>query len=85
MVRPYAAYLLEAFLAEHGLSQAAAAVALGVSGAAITSWIHGDKAPEALSRHAIEKWTGGKVPALAWLSLEERARLEAVVPYRRAA
>lgn len=72
---------LQAFIKRHGLTQLAAANALGVSDPTVHDWVTGAKRPKAHHRQAIEAWTGGAVPVAAWLTKEERASQAAVRPF----
>jgi transcriptional regulator with XRE-family HTH domain len=73
--------LFRAFRVRHGLSQRAAASALGVSGPTVCEWEKQRKRPDAHHRAAIEIWTNGAVPARAWLTAAEARVLRVVRPY----
>lgn len=58
--------------------------ALDVSHVTLLAWLSGERRPEESSRLAIERWTSGEVPRVAWESAAERRdRLaaEAVQPF----
>lgn len=71
---------LAKFLKKHGVTQATAAAALGVSDPAVCEWTTGKKRPHESRRANIETWTGGAVPASSWLTKSERKTRE-VVPF----
>lgn len=75
---------LRQFIESNALTQQATAKALGVTDPAVHDWISGTKRPRPHHRAAIEKWTGGLVPASSWLLREEREATRNVVPFRRA-
>ncbi len=75
------ALLLGEYLRRHELTQDAAAKHLGVKDPAVCDWVNGWKRPESHLRAAIATWTGGDVPADAWLRDDEMASLAAVVPF----
>ena len=54
---------LAEFLTERGLSQAAFGAEIGVSGASISRWIGGQRAPSASQVRKIKKLTNGRVTA----------------------
>ncbi|MFA4972805.1 MAG: hypothetical protein WC683_09345 [bacterium] len=72
--------LLTAYLQEHRLRKVAVARAIGTSHVAVLYYLTGAKRPDASRRAAIERWTGGAVPAESWLTEEEQAALAAVQP-----
>jgi transcriptional regulator with XRE-family HTH domain len=76
---------LVAFVEARGLSYAEAARQLSVTRAVFGEWISGSQRPRAEHRAAIEKWTGGEVPAGSWLTLDEQAQIDAVLPFMAAA
>jgi len=73
-------HLFDEYMKRRGVKRADAAKALNTSVSAIHYWINGGQRPRADMREAIEKWSGGEVPADAWMSPEERARIDAVEP-----
>lgn len=75
------ASLLEAFLRVNSITQMAASKALGVSDPTIHDWVSGAKRPRAHHRKAIDVWTGGSVPELAWATDDERVALAKVGPF----
>lgn len=75
--------LLARFLAEHTITQKAAAEALHVHRPVISLWLNGHVTPQLARRRDIETWTGGKVPASSWESDEETTRT--VEPFEDAA
>jgi transcriptional regulator with XRE-family HTH domain len=72
--------LLRDFLTANNITQMAAAEALGVTPPTITYWLAGE-APRAVHRKSIAVWTRGAVPADAWESAKERARVAVVRPF----
>jgi transcriptional regulator with XRE-family HTH domain len=72
---------LQAFLQAHGITQLAAATALGVSDPTVHDWVTGAKRPKAHHRQAIAVWTNGEVPTDSWLKADERAAAAAVRPF----
>lgn len=78
MVEVPAQALLREFLeARKGaLTQAQAAKQLDTSGAALIYYLDGVSRPKSALRERIERWSGGAVPASAWLTDAERAELE---------
>ena len=70
--------LLAAWLAERAVSQADVARAMGVSNVAVHNWIKGMSPPSDVNRRRLERWTGGAVPTVSWLSPDERAEIEAM-------
>jgi GIY-YIG catalytic domain len=73
---------LIAFLDENDLRQKDLAEGVGVSDGAVHFWFQG-QSPNWRQRLRIERFTDGVVPASLWETDEERAELEAVVPYSR--
>lgn len=69
------------FLKRNGLTQLAAAEALGVSDPTIHDWVTGSKRPRAHHREVIAVWTRGEVTAQSWLEDKERAAMAAVRPF----
>ena len=68
-------------MARHGLTQLAAAEALGVSDPTVNAWVNDDKRPVAHHREAIAVWTNGEVAIESWLRDEERAAMAGVSPF----
>ena len=68
------------FIASRGISAAKAAEALGVTGAALHKWLHGEGRPRIEMRERIERWTGGAIEAASWMTSEERAAVDAIMP-----
>lgn len=65
------------------IPQVEVGAAIGVSGVSVTTWERGRTLPSVEYRRAIERLTGGAVPAADWGDDAERARyrrLEAVGP-----
>ena len=75
--------LLASFLADHKITQKAAAEALHVHRPVISLWLNGHVNPQLGRRRDIEAWTRGKVPASAWESETETTRT--VEPFEDAA
>lgn len=73
------------FLDRHKLTLRATAAALGVSDVTVLYWRDGRKRPGHDARLMIERWTGGTVPVLWWLTAAERERVDAIVPFKVAA
>jgi len=71
---------LAAFVVATDISAAKAAEAIGVTGAALHKWTHGEGRPRPEMRDRIARWTGGIIPAADWMTDEERAAVEAVEP-----
>lgn len=61
-----AAKRLARFLADGGLTQAAFAARVKVSAAVVCMWLSGLRRPGGWSAMAIERETGGRVPASLW-------------------
>lgn len=78
--RTQGAELLESFLRDRGLPNAAAARAVEVSPVTLHHWLRGTIRPRGEKREAIEVWTGGVVPAESWSTAEERAFVEGIRP-----
>lgn len=79
------AVLLGRFLDSHKLTLRTAAGHLGVSDVAVLSWRSGKLRPGPEWRLALARWTRGAVPAEAWLTEDERSRIEAICPLGEAA
>ncbi len=77
--------LLAEFLKRNGISQRAAAAALGVSAPNMHDWLAGAKRPRAENRVAIDRWTAGAVPAASWSTPDELSNLETVEPFKASA
>ncbi len=60
------------WLGEPGRTQAKLARDLGLSGASVSAWLSGHARPEAHYRIALERITGGAVPATSWMTDKER-------------
>ena len=63
-----------------GIGVCAVARALGKSHVAVSKWGSGGYRPSEAERNKLAKLTSGEVPAHFWLSDEEVAEIEAVVP-----
>ncbi len=72
---------LRRFIQEAGVTASGAAAAIGVTGAAVSGYLNRKQVPGDLVRQAIERWTGGKIKRAEWVTDEERARLDKVVPF----
>ncbi len=72
------AQLLREFIRSHGLADAAAAAAIGVSAPTMHEWLSGTYRPRVEHRRAIEKWTSAYVPESAWQTAEERETAEGI-------
>ena len=80
------ALLLGAFLKKNGITRAAAGQALGVADPTVCDWCGGKKRPRHEMRAAIETWSGGAVPADAWMTAaEKRAAAKPVAPFAEVA
>ena len=55
------------FLAEHGMTQATFAALVGAPAALVSQWLAGLRRPGLAYALAIEKATGGAVPAESWV------------------
>jgi DNA-binding transcriptional regulator YdaS (Cro superfamily) len=76
--------LFSAWLKKKNVPQLTAARVLLVSPSAVSCWLSARRVPSAAWREAIERWTGGDVPASSWLTREERAieaELARVAPF----
>lgn len=81
-----AAKRLREFIDATGLKDAEVAGRIGISGAALSSYLSGKQVPRrTIVRRAIERFTGGEVKASDWETLEERKLVARVVPFKRAA
>ena len=78
--RSEGAELLEQWLRSTKTTLAAVGKAVGKTHVAIIKWKSGEFRPESDARAILEKITGGAVPAVSWLSAEERAAIEAAQP-----
>lgn len=76
---------LAAFIAKRGLSCKRAAEAVDSTHPALLAWLKGTCKPDAYRRALIEAWTGGAVPATAWLSEPERIYLRKMRAFKGAA
>jgi DNA-binding transcriptional regulator YdaS (Cro superfamily) len=76
---------LKRFLQRNGVTQVAAALALGVSDPTVYDWVSGKKRPRTHHREAISLWTNGEVSADEWLEEHERAAVAGIRPYVAAA
>jgi len=65
---------LRGFLETRGVSQSAAARALGVTSVAVHQWVHGRARPRPDLRVAIERWTRGFLRADEWQTAREKDR-----------
>lgn len=65
------------------LSITACAESLGVSCAALRSWLDGTVTPRKVHRYAIEKWTSQAVLATSWEVLDDSdlQKLDRIQPY----
>lgn len=59
---------LGAYLAKHGIEQHEFARSSGLPAPLISMWLSGKRSPGLDSAFAIERATGGEVPATAWLT-----------------
>lgn len=62
------ANLLKQYLDGKGLTFSGFARDLGVTDSAVWRWAHGERTPGLDEAYAIEKATGGEVPAVYWLN-----------------
>lgn len=60
---------LGAYLRKHGIEQGEFARLSGLPQPMISMWLSGKRSPGLESAFAIEKATGGEVPASAWVGL----------------
>ena len=68
--------LLKAFLkSKKPITQAEAASQLGIVPSALTAYLKAIQRPRPDVRSRIAKWSGGKVPEVAWLTGAERRAL----------
>lgn len=74
--------LLARYLKRTGRSGSELATALGVSKASVSLWLRGLETPNRENAFAIERETGGEVPASSWVS--RRSRRAEKRPRRRA-
>lgn len=70
------------WISERKLTNTLVARELGVSKALVGDWLAGNLTPGAFLRLKIERWTGGAIKAVDWLSEEERAALKALKPFK---
>ncbi len=64
--------LLSEYQRANDYNQAQLARALGVSEPLVSMWLSGRRRPSMAKAFAVETRTGGRVPARAWLSANER-------------
>jgi DNA-binding XRE family transcriptional regulator len=69
------AALFGEFIEELGISQAEAARQLKVQKVSILQWVRGYIRPRPEMRFVIERWSQGRVPAMAWLTDDEHAQV----------
>lgn len=65
---------LAKFLADENLSQGAFAAKLGVRQSEVSRWLSGLRVPGGELAFAIQRITGGKVPAESWYESRKRHR-----------
>ncbi len=75
---------LDAWLRANSIPQAEMGRIFGVSAVTVHYWVAGERCPSHQRALAIEAWTSGAIPAVAWL--DEQAKndadaLAAIVPY----
>jgi len=80
-----AAKLLAKFLRENDLTLADVAKGIACAKSAAGQWLSGIQRPRAEIRDAIQVWTHGVVPAVEWLTSNERSYIKSVRPFRKAA
>jgi hypothetical protein len=69
-----------AFLRKQGVSDGAAAEALGTNEISVYQWRTGRARPRDVFKEKIARWTHGLVNPPLWLTDEERAKTAAVAP-----
>lgn len=75
MALPDGPVRLRTFLQQHSISLREAAATLGVSHITIRGWCRRQAKPREPVRAALERWTGGAVPAESWLTRREQIEL----------
>lgn len=79
---------LDAWLKANSISQAEMGRVFSVSAVTVHYWVTGERCPSHQRALAIEAWTSGAIPAVAWLDEQAKndaAALAAIVPYAAAA
>lgn len=79
---------LDAWLKANSISQAEMGRVFSVSAVTVHYWVTGERCPSHQRALAIEAWTSGVIPAVAWLDEQAKndaAALAAIVPYASAA
>lgn len=79
---------LDAWLRANLISQAEMGRVFSVSAVTVHYWVTGERCPSHQRALAIEAWTSGAIPAVAWLDEQAKndaAALAAIVPYSSAA
>jgi transcriptional regulator with XRE-family HTH domain len=86
MARLNGARAFSAWLRKHGISQAAAAKALGVSQPTVHYWLQAVRPalPSEAIRRDIERWTDGEVLAESWPLGDRRQKAPRVKPLKGA-
>lgn len=82
--RTKGARLLRKFIRDTGLTDAAAAHALGVSGSALHYWLSGN-VPKLEFLQRIAEWTAGVVPIVSWIDRTSAEKVEPFAPEKSAA
>jgi len=70
-------------IASAGITHAQAARRIGVSPAALSTYLSGKATPGHLVREQIQKFTRGQVRVEEWTTEDERRALAQVIPLRR--
>ena len=73
--------LFTQFLHDNGITLSAAAATFGVKPPSVYEWKKGTRRPRDEHRTAIEKWTGGFVPAESWLDPDRKEALDGIRPF----
>lgn len=79
---------LDAWLRANSISQAEMGRVFSVSAVTVHYWVTGERCPSHQRALAIEAWTSGAIPAVAWLDEQAKndaAALAAIVPYASSA
>jgi len=79
---------LGAWLDAHAIPQAEMGRVFNVSAVTVHYWVTGERCPSHQRALAIEAWTSGAIPAVAWLDEQAKndaAALAAIVPYASSA
>ncbi len=69
------AEMLNAYLVKHEISQTAFGESVGVAGAVVTRWVHGDRRPGLRFAILLEK--EARIPLAAWNQKPTRTRIAA--------